>query len=373
MIVVKKITTQKEFVDFVKFPFTLYKESKTWVPPIIKDEINWFDPTKNPAFENASADFYLAYNTNNQIVGRIAVIVNHYEVNVQGIKKVRFGWLDMIDDLQVTKALLQKAEEKARELSLSYIEGPMGFSNLDKVGIQTSGYQHIGCMVTWTNHPYYQTHLEALQMEKEKGFVEISFLLKDVDYQNVKTAGDIIERRYGLRFAPIRTNSDIIPYVDEMFDLFNQTYAKLSSFIPISEKQKQFFKEKYIPFVDPNLVKFVLDKDGKIICFAIVLPSFSEALQKAKGKLFPFGFWHLLQAKKKSKVVEFYLIGIAPEYQSKGVPAMLFRNYYNDLKKRGVEKCIVTPELEDNIAVQKLWKNFNPTQYGTRATYRKNI
>lgn len=373
MITVKKLTTRKELTDFVKFPFSLYKDSKTWVPPIIKDEVNTFLPEYNPAFENAEADFYLAYNTDNKPVGRIAIIVNNYEVNVQGIKKVRFGWFDVIDDLEVTKALLQKAYEKARELSLSYIEGPMGFSNLDKVGVQTSGYEHLGGMATWTNFPYYKTHFEALNMQKEKGYVEIFFKLEDVDYQVYKKAGDMIERRYNLSFAPIKTNADIVPYVDKMFDLFNETYAKLSTFIPVSEKQKQFFKDKYIPFIDPDFVKFILDKEGKIICFAIVLPSFSEALQKAKGKLFPFGFLHFLRAKRKTKLVEFYLIGISPEYQSKGVPAMLFRDYYECFKRKGVQKCIITPELEDNIVVQKLWKNFNPTYFSTRATYRKDV
>lgn len=373
MITIKKLTTQKELIEFVKFPFSLYKDSKTWIPPIIKEEVKTFDPKYNPAFENAQADFYLAYNSENKPVGRIAVIVNQYEIAHQGIKKVRFGWFDVIDDVQVTKALLSKAEEKAKELSLSYIEGPMGFSNLDKVGVQTSGYEYIGGMMTWTNFPYYKTHFEALGMQKEKGYVEISFNMEDVDYQVYKKAGDMIERRYELSFAPIKTNNDIIPYVDKMFDLFNETYAKLSTFIPVSNRQKEFFKEKFISFVDPEFIKFILDKNGKIICFAIVLPSFSEALQKAKGKLFPFGFFHFLRAKKNPSSVEFYLIGISPEYQTKGVPAMLFRDYYEVFKKKGVKKCIVTPELEDNIVVQKLWKNFNPTYFGSRATYRKNI
>ena len=160
MIIVKKLTTRKEMTDFVKFPFRLYKNSKTWIPPIIKEELNLFDPKKNPAFENAQADFYLAYNQQNEIIGRIAVIVNNYEINIQGIKKIRFGWLDMIDDVQVTKALLQKVEEKACEYNLNYMEGPMGFSNMDKVGVQTSGFEYMGNMATWTN--YARDYAEAL-------------------------------------------------------------------------------------------------------------------------------------------------------------------------------------------------------------------
>jgi hypothetical protein len=372
MITVKKIEDKKGMLDFVKFPFSLYKNSKTWVPPLIADELETLDPKKNPAFENCEATFYLAYDEKQQIVGRIAVIINHYEIS-RGVRKVRFGWLDMIDHIEVTEALLNKALEKVHELGLEYAEGPMGFSNMDKVGVQTYGFDHIGGMITWTNHPYYVTHFEKLGWTKEKGYVESSFLLKNVNFETYKKAGDVVERRYGLSYAPIKTSKDIIPYVDEMFDLFNTSYANLSSFIPVSERQKEYFKKKYIPFILPEFIKFILDKEGKIICFAIVIPSFSEALQKAKGKLFPFGIYHLWKARRHPKVVEFYLIGISPEYQSKGVPAMLFRDCYLLFKEKGVEQCVITPELEDNMAVQKLWKNFNPTDFGRRATYKKYV
>ena len=372
MITVKKINSKKGMLDFVKFPFSLYKNSKTWVPPLISEELATFDPEKNPAFENCEATFYLAYNDEHIVVGRIAVIINHYEIN-RGVRKVRFGWLDMIDNIEVTDALLKKALDKAYELGLDYVEGPMGFSNMDKVGIQTFGFEHIGSMITWTNYPYYAKHLEKLGWKKEKSYVESFFYLKDVDFEPYKKAGDVVERRYGLSYAPIKTNKDIIPYVDEMFDLFNTSYANLSTFIPVSEKQKEYFKEKYIPFVLPEFIKFILNKEGKIICFAIMIPSFSKALQKARGKFFPFGFYHLWKARRNPKILEFYLIGISPEYQSKGVPAMLFRDCYLLFKEKGVEQFIITPELEDNIVVQRLWKNFNPTTFSRRSTYKKAI
>jgi len=372
MITVKKINSKKGMLDFVKFPFSLYKNSKTWVPPLISEELTTFDSEKNPAFENCEATFYLAYNDEHIVVGRIAVIINHYEIN-RGVRKVRFGWLDMIDNIEVTDALLKKALDKAYELGLDYVEGPMGFSNMDKVGIQTFGFEHIGSMITWTNYPYYAKHLEKLGWKKEKSYVESFFYLKDVDFEPYKKAGDVVERRYGLSYAPIKTNKDIIPYVDEMFDLFNTSYANLSTFIPVSEKQKEYFKEKYIPFVLPEFIKFILNKEGKIICFAIMIPSFSKALQKARGKFFPFGFYHLWKARRNPKILEFYLIGISPEYQSKGVPAMLFRDCYLLFKEKGVEQFIITPELEDNIVVQRLWKNFNPTTFSRRSTYKKAI
>ena len=253
MITVKRVDNTKGMLDFVKFPFFLYKDSKTWVPPLISEELATFDPEKNPAFENCEATFFLAYNEKGTIVGRIAVIINHYEIN-RGVRKVRFGWLDMIDDLKVTDALLKKALDKAHELGLLYVEGPMGFSNMDKVGIQTFGFEHIGGMATWTNYPYYAQHLEKLGWVKEKGYIESFFYLKDVDFEPYKKAGDVVERRYGLSYAPIKTNKDILPYVDEMFNLFNTSYANLSSFIPVSDKQKEYFKKKYIPFVLPEFI-----------------------------------------------------------------------------------------------------------------------
>lgn len=373
MISIKKITTRKGMYEFVKFPFSLYKNSKTWIPPIIEQEVNFLDPQKNPVFENADAEFFIAYNAKNQAVGRIAVIVNRHEIQVQNIKKVRFGWLDMIDDLEVTRLLLQQALNKAQTLNLNFVEGPMGFSNLDKVGVQTSGFEHIGNMATWTNFPYYAQHLQALGFTKEKGYIETSFLVKNVDSQSVEKMGNLVENRYKLRPISFKKTSEVVPFVHQMFDLFNTTYAPLASFIPITEKQKNFFRDKYLPFIDPELIRFIADEQGNLICFAIVIPSFSKALQRAKGKLFPFGFWHLLQARKNPTEVDFYLIGIAPEYQSKGVPAMLFRDYLTIFKKKGVQKCIVTPELEENIAIQRLWKNFSPIIFGTRATFRKNL
>jgi len=170
MITIKKVENKKGMLDFVKFPFSLYKGSKTWVPPLIVDELDTLDPEKNPAFENCEATFYLAYDEHQTIVGRIAVIINHYEIS-RGVRKVRFGWLDMVDNIAVTDALLQKALNKARELGLAYVEGPMGFSNMDKVGVQTAGYEEVGSMMTWTNYPYYSTHLEQLGLTKEKGFI----------------------------------------------------------------------------------------------------------------------------------------------------------------------------------------------------------
>lgn len=372
MITIKEAVTKKEMTEFVKFPFSLYKDNKYWVPPIIADELASFDRTKNPAFESAEAYFYLAYK-NDKIVGRITAIINWNEVNDQQKKKVRFGWFDVIDDIEVTKALLEKVYELGRKNNLEHVEGPMGFSNLDKVGVLTEGFDQMGTMITWYNHPYFAAHLEQLGFVKEKEFIESTFPFSNVKPEFFSKAQALIKKRYELKSLTFTKTKDIMPYVDEMFDLFNNAYASLSSFVAITDIQKEYFKKKYISFINPEYIIFVLDKNNKIVAFSIVMPSFSEALQKAKGKLFPFGFFHLLKARKESKDVVFYLIGVAPEYQNKGVTAIIFEEYFNAFTKKGIVNCIRTPELEENHAIHNLWKNFDPKIHCRRKTFMKML
>ncbi len=372
MITLKKITNKKEMKQFVTFPFSLYEKNNFWVPPIIKEEINNFDPTKNPVFENAEAQFFIAFK-NNKIVGRVAAIINWYEVKEQQIKKMRFGWFDVIDDIAVTKALLNKVKEIGLKNELEYLEGPVGFNNLDKTGVLIDGFNHIGTMITWYNHPYYKDHLEQLGFVKEKEYLENKFKFKNVNGPYFDRVSNIVKKRFKLKALDFTKTADIMPYVDEMFDVFNKSYSKLSTFVPISDAQIAFFKKKYISFINPEFIKFVVNNENKLIAFAIVMPSFSEALQKTKGKLFPFGLFHLLKAKKSSKDVIFYLIGVHPDYQNKGVHAIIFDQYTKTFAPLGIENCIRTPELEDNEAINKLWKDFSPITHKRRRTYKLDI
>jgi len=372
MITIKEALTKKEMTAFVKFPFSLYKDNKYWVPPLIADEIESFDKTKNPALENAEAYFYLAYK-NNVIVGRIAAIINWSEVNEQQKKKVRFGWFDVIDDVEVTKALLEKVNELGRKNNLDYMEGPMGFSNLDKVGVLTEGFNEIGTMITWYNHPYFASHFEQLGFVVEKEYLESKFPFSNVKTEFFEKANELVKKRYQLTPLNFKTTSEVMPHVDKMFDLFNKSYASLSSFVAITDIQKEYFKKKYINFINPEFIKFVEDKDHNIVAFSIVMPSFSEALQKSKGKLFPFGFLHLLKARKQSKDMIFYLIGVHPDYQNKAVTAIIFNEYYHTFREKGVVNCFRTPELADNVAIHNLWKHFNPIVHKRRCTYRKDL
>jgi GNAT superfamily N-acetyltransferase len=372
MITIKEAKTKSELTDYIKFPFSLYKNNKYWVPPLIADELETFDKTKNPAFENAEAYFYIAYK-GNEIVGRITAIINWSEVNDQQKKKVRFGWFDVIDDIEVTKALLEKVYELGRKNNLEHVEGPMGFSNLDKVGVLTEGFDEMGTMITWYNHPYYVAHFEQLGFIKEKEYIESKFPFANVRTEIFEKANELVKKRYQLTPLNFKTTKEVMPHVDKMFDLFNESYASLSSFVAITDVQKEYFKKKYISFINPEFIKFVEDKDHNIVAFSIVMPSFSEAVQKAKGKLFPFGFLHLLKAKKQSKDVIFYLIGVHPDYQNKAVTAIIFNEYYETFKKRGVIHCFRTPELADNLAIHNLWKHFDPVVHKRRCTFRKEL
>jgi GNAT superfamily N-acetyltransferase len=372
MIVLKKVTTRKEMKDFVVFPFSLYKNNEYWVPPIIKDEINNFDPTKNPVFENAEAHFFLAIKED-QIVGRVVAIINWFEVTQQHVKKIRFGWFDVVDDIEVSKVLLNKVKEIGLTNHLEYIEGPVGFNNLDKTGVLTEGFDHIGTMITWYNHPYYKEHLEQLGFVKEKEYLENKFKFKNVNAAYFDRISTILKKRFKLQALDFKKTKDILPYIEEMFDVFDKSYSKLSTFVPISDAQITYFKKKYISFINPEYIKFVIDEHKKLVAFAIVMPSFSEALQKANGKLFPTGIFHLLKAKKKSKEVTLYLIGVHPDYQNKGIHAIIFDQYKKTFTPLGIENCYRTPELEDNEAIKKIWKNFEPVTHKKRRTYKLDI
>ena len=269
--------------------------------------------------------------------------------------------------------MLEKVYELGKRNNLEYVEGPMGFSNLDKVGVLTEGFNEIGSMITWYNFPYYKDHLEKLGYIKEKEYLENKFPFANVKPEHFEKANELVRRRYGLKPLNFTNTKDIMPYVDKMFDLFNASYADLSSFVAITDVQKEYFRKKYIGFINPEYIKFVMDKNDNMVAFSIVMPSFSEALQKAKGKLFPFGFYHLLKVKKESKEVLFYLIGVDPEYQSKGVTAIIFNEYYNTFSDKGIQNCIRTPELEDNYAIHNMWKHFDPVTFRRRRTYRRDL
>lgn len=370
MITIKQISSKKDLRKFVTFPFRLYKNCEYWVPPLIKDELETLDEAKNPVFKNAEATYYLAYNEGN-VVGRIAVIINHLEVDEIGKKKVRFGWLDMIDDIEVTKSLLEKVFEKGRAHNLEYAEGPVGFSNMEKAGILTKGYEELNTMITWYHFPYYKEHLKQLGFEKQATWVEYRLSIPKEAYEKVKKFSRIIKERYQLEVIRFKHKKEILPYVDAMFGLLNNTYNTLQTFVPIQQYQIDYYKEKYFSFIHPDYITCIRDKDGKLIAFSVVMPSFSKALKKANGRLIPFGWAHIMRAQKKNEKAAFYLIGIDPEYQGKGVTAIIFEEMQILFNNKGIHTVETNPELIENTAVQLLWKDYDPVQHKERSTFRK--
>jgi hypothetical protein len=369
---VKQVLNSSDLELFIKFPMELYKGNPYYVPPLINEEKSIWMKEENPALQYSEAAQFLAYKGEN-IVGRIAVMINHKEEKELGIRKVRFGWVDFINDIEVSKSLINTAIEYAKSKGISKIEGPMGFTNLDKAGMLTKGFDKLATMIGIYNFDYYPKHMELLGLVKEKEWVEFEINFPDTLPDKVEKFSRLIAEKYELELVKFKAKKDILPLVDSMFKLLDDTYKNLSTYTPITEEQIKHYKEKYFKFIDKDYIVCIKDKSGSLISFAITMPSYSKALQKAKGRLFPFGWWHLLNAGKKNDRANFYLIGIHPQYQKRGVTAIIFKEIYETFKKKGVKFLETNPELEENASIQALWQDYNPINHKRRRTYSLEI
>jgi len=369
---IKQVVTEKDQMDFIKFPMDLYKNNPNYVPPLINEERNIWKKEQNPALDYSEARQFLAFK-NNKIAGRIAVLINRKEEKELGIKKVRFGWLDFIDDKEVSKALIDVAINFAKENNISKIEGPMGFTNLDKAGMLTFGFDKLATMIGLYNNDYYPKHLEDLGLVKEKEWVEFELQFPEILPEKVEKFSTLIAQKYKLKTLKFNNKKEILPYVESMFKLLDETYKHLSTYTPISDEQIKTYKEKYFGFIDKDYITCVADENNQLVAFAITMPSYSKALQKSKGKLFPFGWWHFLQAGKKNERANFYLIGIHPEYQRRGVTSMIFKAIQMNLKNKGIKYLETNPELEENKSVQLLWQEYQPVNHKRRRTYSLEV
>lgn len=367
-VIIKQVVSENDLTNFIKFPMELYKNNPNFVPPLINEEKNIWNKDENPALLYSVAKQFLAYK-NNKIVGRIAVMINNKEAQELGIKKVRFGWIDFIDDEEVSKALINEAIKYAKENQINKIEGPMGFTNLDKAGMLIMGFDRLATMIGIYNFEYYPKHLEKFGLVKEKEWVEFELQFPDVLPEKIEKFSALIAQKYKLRTLKFNNKKEILPYVEPMFKLLDETYKSLSTYTPISDEQIKSYKEKYFSFIDKDYITCVADENNDLVAFAITMPSYSKALQKAKGKLFPFGWWHFLQAGKKNDRANFYLIGIHPEYQRRGVTSMIFKAIQMNLKSKGIKFLETNPELEENKNVQVLWQDYHPVHHKSRRTY----
>lgn len=367
-IIIKEVRTNKDLMDFVKFPMKLYKDNPYFVPPLINDEKNIWNANENPALQYSEAKQFLALK-NNEVVGRVAVMINHKEARELGISKVRFGWLDFIDDEVVSKALIDVVIDYARAKNIHKIEGPMGFTNLDKAGMLTMGFDQLATMIGIYNAEYYPIHMEKLGFKKEKEWVEFEIVFPEKLDEKIVKFNKIISEKYHLNVVKFKNKKEILPYVEPMFRLLDETYKTLSTYTPITAEQIKTYKEKYFSFINKDYIICIENERKELISFAITMPSYSKALRKANGKIFPFGWWHLLQAGKHNDRANFYLIGIHPEYQRRGVTSIIFKEIYDVFKKKGVRILETNPELEENKSIQLLWKDYNPRNHKKRRTY----
>ena len=356
---IKPVKTRGELRQFVSFPNKLYKGNKYYVPVMISMEMDTFNPKTNHAFEFCDSAQWLATDADGKIVGRVAAIINRVYNEAKDMKQGRIGWLDFIDDEDVSAALLDTAEKWCRERGMTQICGPMGFLEFDAAGIIVDGFNDLPTAYGKYNYPYYAEHMAAHGYIKDTDWVEYQIVLGDTLPGNTSKAARIIAERYNLRSLKFKRKKDLEPYFDDIFALLNKAYKDLHGFSELSDGQIEDLKAQFLPNLNLKLISVITDQTGKIIAFGITLPSLSKAMQKAGGHMFPTGWIHLLRALRHNDTLDCLLIAVDDEYRSKGVTAVIFQDLFDNAKKFGIRYLESTRELEDNYNVQNLWKNFD--------------
>jgi ribosomal protein S18 acetylase RimI-like enzyme len=349
------VETKKQLKEFVKFPFALYADCPHWVPPMIADEMETFNPKKNPSYDYAEAKLWLAY-VENEIVGRIAAI--KHGIEFKEYKKIRFGWIDFVDDNKVSSALLSTVENWAIEQNAIEVHGPMGFTDMDFEGMLIEGFDSLSTIATIYNFPYYQSHLEDFRYNKSAEWVELKAEVPQVIPEKFKRTSEYICSRFNLKVAQLKNSKQIKNYGKKMFQTLNDSFSELYGFHKLTSKESDNYISQYLSFVSPKYISFVIDEDDEVVGFGITMPSLSRAYQKTKGNLFPFGFIHLLKALKKNDDVDMYLIGINPKQQNTGVANVIFYELWKSYLKEGIKTVHTNPLLESNEKMLKLWKHF---------------
>ena len=375
-VVIKKVSTKSDLKKFIRFNYEFYKDNPYSVPDLYSDMVDTLSRDKNAAFEFCEADYFLAYR-DGKIVGRVAAIINHRANETWQKKTVRFGWIDFVDDAEVSDALIDTVKAWGRERGMQEIEGPLGFTDMDSEGMLIEGFDQLSTMATIYNYPYYPVHMERMGFEKSADWVEMKIYIPDAIPEKHKRISDIIQRKYNLRVRKLTNKKDVIKsgVAHDIFRLINDSYAPLFGFSRMTEAQIDQYVKVYIPVLDLRMVTLVETEEGEIVAVGISMPSLSEALQKAKGKFFPFGWYHLLKALKwnRPKVLDLLLVAVRPDYQSKGVNALLFTDLIPVYQEMGFEYAESNPELEDNGRVQNQWQYFKTEQHKRRRCFKQNL
>ncbi|MCI9608444.1 MAG: N-acetyltransferase [Muribaculaceae bacterium] len=366
--------SKKSLREYVQFGIDLYNGNSCFVPPLISDEIETLMPDSNPAFEYCEACSFMAFR-DGAPAGRITAIINRCVNERTGKAQARFGFVDFIDDTEVTDALFLAAENWARSRGMKEMIGPMGFTDMDHEGMLIDGFDEMGTMATIYNYPYYPGHIERLGYSKDTDWVEYRIAVPDSVPDKFMRIADIARRKYNLRTLSFKSRKKLKDqYGNALFELINQAYDKLYGYSPLSPKQIQYYIAKYLGILRLDCISVIVDADNNLVGAGISIPSLSLALRKSKGKLLPFGWIHLLKALKgKNDVVDLLLVAIKPEYQSKGVNALLFADLIPAFSKIGFKFAESNLELEDNASVQLQWQYFPRRLHRRRRAYRKSL
>lgn len=374
-ITIKEIAGNRALKKFVKFSIDLYEGNEYYVPSLVLDEVGTLSAKSNPAFDFCESVYYMAYRDGNP-VGRIAGIINRKVNEKTGEKTARFGFVDFIDDREVSKALFDAVENWARSKGMNEVHGPLGFTDMDPEGLLVDGYDQLGTMASIYNYPYYVDHIEGLGYEKAVDWVEYKIKVPECVPEKHQRISDIVQRKYNLRILKFKNTSEIYKgnYGQKIFDLINDAYAELYGYSALSQRQIDYYVKMYIPVLRLENVSLIVDEHDDLVAVGIAMPSLSKALQKSRGRLFPFGFVPLLKALKgKNDVVDLLLVAVRPDYQSKGVNALLFSDLIPVFIRNGYKYAESNPELEENEKVQSQWQYFERHQHKRRRAYTKKL
>ena len=375
-VIIKKVSSKDDLMNFIQFGIDLYKENEYFVPPLIYDERATLNRSKNPAFDHCDASYFLAYREG-KIVGRIGVFINYKSNERWNQKYGRFGFVDFIDDNDVVDALFGAAESWARSRGMEKIHGPLGFTDLDHEGMLIEGFDRLGTMATIYNYPYYPKHLERMGYMKDKDWLEFLIQIPSEVPERFSRMADIVKKRFGLIVKHFDRKQDVYPYAKEIFKLINRAYKDLYGYVELSERQIDYYIDMYIPMIRLEFVTLVLrQNDNKLVGVGIGLPSMSDALRKAKGRFLPNGWYHLykaLKGKGHNGILDLLMVAVDPEYQGKGVNALMFNEFIPAANKLGMTMAESNVELEDNNRVHSLWNGLEVEQHKRRRAFIKNL
>lgn len=370
---IKDVVTKKDLKQFVHFPNALYKGNPCYVPTLESGDLDALNPKKNHAFEFCEGKYWLALDAGGKIVGRIAGIINRAYNQKTGVRYARFGFMDFIDDDEVVDALFDTVEAWAREKGMERMSGPLGFLEFDASGVLVAGFDELPTAYGKYNHPYYETQLLRRGYVKDTDWVEYSVTIPDDITEWFGRAAAMVARRYQLHQADIRSKKKMVSYFPQCAKVLNEAYRDIHGFSELSKGQVDDLIRQFVPNLNTDFVSIILDGHDQVAAFGISMPSLSKALQKCKGKLFPFGFLHILHAIRHNDTLDLLLIGIADEYKGKGLNAMIFDKIAPAVKNYGIKYLETTRELEDNASVQNMWNRFETRLHKRARCYLKDL